>query len=251
MEQQLQQRNEVIQRIEQWHRIRLGKMTSSKWHLFDVKNSADDSPSVGVKTYIRKLLWQLITGHDEGEMNVYALKFGTEWEPFAAKEVEKRYNSEYFIDEFIQHPTLPYYGGSADGFITITGIDTTTELKCPTGDEHLQNIKLLKDIDTCKKEWPEIYAQCQSNMNLQGTKMALAVSFQHEAGDIMYKDLMLPRNDEYIAEKMAKMANAWEYMQKEAKEYGIDILAKYAEYSQPVQSVLHPIEDNHQYAKSA
>lgn len=223
---------EIRQGSEQWRRVRLGKFTSSKWHLFTVNGKTPGEPSAGVKTYITELLWELICGHSN-DFDTWEMKFGKEWEPFAAKEVEKKYKSEYFADECIQHPSLRYYCGSPDGYIVINGMPVTPELKCPTGKEHLVNIKLLKDVETCKTGWPEIYGQCQSNMNLQNTQMALAVSFQNEAGEIMYKDLMIPRDDIYISKTMSKMAEAWDWMQKEAKEYGIDILAKYEEYSKP------------------
>ena len=222
------------QGTEQWRRIRLGKMTSSKWFLFNVKNSADGSPSVGVKSYIMELLWELIEGKSN-EVETYSMKWGKEWEPFAAKAIQDKYKSEYYADGFTQHPTLPYYGGSSDGYIEINGMGVTPEIKSPTGKEQLTNILLLKDVETCKKGWPEIYAQVQSNMSLQKTKMALAVTFHPHGGDNGYKDLMIPIDEAYIADKMAKMAEAWEWMKQQAKIFGIDILAKYAEYAKPVQ----------------
>ena len=222
--------------------MRLGKFTSSKWYLFDVQKETQVEPSAGVKTYITELLWELICGHSN-EVNVWKMRHGIKWEPFAKKEVEKRYGTEFYDDEFIQHPDLPYYGGSPDGYIVINGIETTPEIKCPTGKEHLINIKLLKDVESCKKGWPEIYGQCQSNMYLQKTTFALPVSYQPEAGEIAYKDLMIPRNDEYIESKLLKMAEAWVWMNQEAKIYGIDILAKYAEYSKPAASHLDKITD--------
>lgn len=249
----------VNQRTEQWHRQRLGKFTSSKWHLFLVKSKTPGEPSAGVKTYITELIWELICGHSN-EVDTYAMKYGTDWEPFAKNEVRKKYGkmkldadknmvvdasgqpvweNDYYDLEFIQHPTLPYYGGSPDGEISIDGIPTTVEAKCPTGKEHLVNIKLLKDVETCKKDWPEIYCQCQSNMQLQGTKQALPLTFQHEAGPIMYKDLIIPIDQPLIDEIMPKMAEAWEWMKKEAKTFGIDdIEALYAEYAKPVDNGL-------------
>ena len=230
-----QQTNEIRQRSEMWHRLRLGKFTSSKWHLFTVKSKVQGEPSAGVKSYILELLWQLQCGHHEG-LETWQMRFGNEWEPFAKKEIEKRYNSEYFDDEFIQHPVFPYYGGSADGFIMIGNIATTPEIKCPTGKEQLINYRLLKDVETCKNGWPEIYGQVQSNMYLQETTQALAVSFQHEGGHLMYKDLIIPRDELYISDVLTKMAEAWDWMQKEATELGIDILAKYKELATPTLS---------------
>lgn len=225
--------NEIRQGTEQWERLRLGKFTSSKWHLFTVKSKTPGEPSAGVKSYITELLWELICGHSNS-VDTFEMKHGREWEPFAAKEIEKKYKSEYFADGCIQHPTLPYYCGSPDGYIVINGMPVTPEIKSPIGKEHLVNIRLLKDVETCKNGWPEIYGQCQSNMYLQKTKMALPVSFQHEGGGIMYKDLMIPYDAPYIENIMDKMAEAWIWMQAEAKIYGIDILAKYEEYAKPI-----------------
>jgi len=253
----------VNQRSEQWKKLRLGKFTSSKWHLFTVNSKVPGEPSAGVKTYILELLWELISGHSN-EVDTYSMKYGTEWEPFAKNEVRKRYgkmvldadknivvdannqpiwDNNFYDLEFIQHPTLPYYGGSPDGEMNINGIPTTIETKCPTGKEHLVNIKLLKDIETCKKQWPEIYGQCQSNMQLQGTTQALPVSFQHEAGnDLCYKDLIIPIDQPYIDMVMDKMAEAWEWMKKEAEIFGVDILAKYAEYAKQIDTGLDHLQ---------
>jgi hypothetical protein len=236
MEQQL-----TPQRSEQWFRLRLGKFTSGHAYIFMPNSKTAGEPNAGAKTFITQKLWELVCGHHK-EIKAWQLEHGNQWEPYAKKMVQDKYKSEYFDCEMVQNTILPYHCGSPDGIIEINGMDMTAETKCPVGEEHLNNIRIFKGgAERVKKDYPELYWQCQSNMYLQNTKMAIAVSFQPEAEALMYADIMLPRNDEDIALMISKMAEGWEWMNKEAAEYGIDILAKYEDFKKPVG--LQPITD--------
>jgi len=241
--QQEQQDSAILQRTENWKRLRLGKFTSGHAYIFMANSKVHGEPNATVKTFITQKLWELVTGHAK-DLKTWQMEHGNTWEPFAKKMVQDRYKSEYFDELFIQNPLLPYHGGSPDGSILINGMDTTAEIKCPVGEEQLANIKHFRSEEALKIGYPELYWQCQSNMYLQKTKIALPVTFNHEGQELMYKDMFLSRNDEDINKMFVKMAEGWEWMKKEAELYNIDILAKYAEYAKPLVNGMPPIDIN-------
>jgi hypothetical protein len=231
---QQQQPNVIIpQRTEQWKRLRYGKLTSGHAYVFMGAKGAINETS---KKFLTKKLMELIVG-DVREIDAFSLAWGRDWEPFAKQAIANKYNSEYFEADYIQNPLLPYHGGSPDGIINIKGIDTTAEVKCPVFEEALTNRRLLKSVEDCKKGYPELYWQCQSNMYLQKTPQALAASFHpHVPVHLHLSDLIIPRNDKDIELMFACMKEAWQWMEAEAKELNIDILGRYAELSQPIFS---------------
>jgi hypothetical protein len=194
------------------------------------------------KKFLRSKIMELLAG-EARDIKAPSLDHGNLWEPFAKQQVANKYQSEYFEADYIQNSDLIYHGGSPDGLITINGVLTTPEIKCPVWDESLNNRQLLATVEMCKKGYPEIYWQCQSNMHLQKTDQALAVSFHAKLPlPFVITDLIIPRRTDEIGLMLENMETAYEWMVNEAEPMGIDIPALYAEYAKPVTPAFVPVD---------
>lgn len=241
--------NPTLQKSEGWHRKRLGKFTSSMVHVFMGEKGAISKTAI---TYMATKLMELVSGNAK-EIKAYSLTHGNDWELTAKWEVARKYNSEYISEiDFIQHPALSYYGGSPDGLICIKGIDTTPEIKCPVYEEHLKNVLYMQSVETLRKEYPAIYWQIQSNCHLQKTCQGLAVTFSEllHGTDLMYKDLIVPYSEADVTLMLERLGIGWEWMQGAAKTLGIDIQAKYLEYSKPLPK-MEPLDPSKAFEYAA
>jgi hypothetical protein len=232
------------QHSQQWHNLRKGKLTSSQAYLFmgakGIKNGTSER-------YINKKVMEIVTGESTPEIKAYQLTWGTDWENFVKQHLANKYQAEYFEAEFIQHPDLCYFGGSSDGELTISGIRTTPEIKCPVFEEAIANRKLLQSVEVCRAKWPEIYWQCVGNMILQGNKQALAVSFHHQLPEpYTCTELIIPYDEADANLLLANLALAYEWLKEECKPYGIDIEARYREFA---TVVTEPKADINSYAR--
>ena len=229
-----------LQKSPEWYRKRYGRFTSSMAYVFIPQSKTEGEPNAAAKTYIMGLLWELLTGEHK-EIKAQSLTWGNDYEPYAKLAVQERYMSKFYDCGLIIDTNYPYRAGSPDGSIDINGMEYTVENKCPVGVEHLVNIKLFKSLEAVKKSYPELYWQCMQNMYLMNTKVALAASFHHQAGELSYADIHIPYNEVDMKLLIERQSEAWQWMQQQAKIFGIDILAKYAEYAQPTQNQGTPL----------
>ena len=222
------------QQTQAWFDARMAKFTSSEiWKLMGVKSLTPDAPlSETAKTWVIKKFKELTTGYAD-EIKASALEWGKTTEPLAKQELVNRHQVRMRESEFIQHPTMFYFGGSPDGSMDINGLKHTVEIKCPYDTaEHYKNILLSTDAATMRKEYPELYWQMQSNMYLQDTKIAIFVTYDHRIKvnpENIYFEAYLERNDADIALMLMQLEKAWKYYQEIGFSFNVDV----AEYLTP------------------
>lgn len=172
----------IEQGSDEWDRARLTRFTSSEWHylmecgtrpMTDDELKARPKTGKGSKTkfvpdpskmsdtglkYIRKKVWETLTGASLPQPYAYPLVYGKETEALAAEFYEQKYGVEAIKVGF--QPFGDHAGGSPDRLI---GDDEGLEIKCPSSEEQI-NYLLLTDHYDLKREYPKIYWQCISLM---------------------------------------------------------------------------------------
>lgn len=135
----------VIKDLEQgsdeWHRLRLGKVTASK--LKDVMTNArsGDGLSKTAESYMLELIVEIATGKPQDMITNKYIEWGIKTEPEARKCYE--FMNDVNVDEvsFIEHNE--HIGVSPDGLVGENGV---LEIKCPSTktqlDRYLNNISL-------------------------------------------------------------------------------------------------------------
>ena len=126
----------LIQGSEEWHAVRLGKITASR--LGDLMKKT----KYGESTYKTRLRMELaierITGKSTNTFMTQAMYDGVEREPDARTLFEAVTGKEVALSGSHDHPTIPNTSASPDGLIR--GEDAVLELKCPTHITHCRNI---------------------------------------------------------------------------------------------------------------
>lgn len=131
----------TIHRVEQgspeWHALRVGKVTASR--VSDViARIKSGGYGASRANYTAELVLERLTGrHTEGFVSQDMLN-GTAREPDARAEYELRMRCEVERIGFVDHPSIPMTGASADGFV---GTDGLVEFKCPKPATHLATLK--------------------------------------------------------------------------------------------------------------
>ena len=181
---------------ENWHKIRAGRFTASEIHRLMKSGSRDMSPeelkqrpkegkgskskkiedpnlmSPDTVTYIRTKVAEVLTGRVvEGRMSGPMLD-GIEWEPYAAEYYKQKFGVELEIAGF------KMFGDHAGGSIDrrIVGVNKLLEIKCPESATHVGYLSLVDQWDL-KREKPEYYWQCMSNIHFGNFDGAVFMSF--------------------------------------------------------------------------
>lgn len=171
-----------------WDAVRLTRFTSSEWHklmecgtrpMTEAELKARPKTGKGSKTtlvpdpskmgktgitYIRKKVWETLTGKNLPQAYAYPLVYGKETEPEAVQFFEDKFNlltQEVGFQVFGDHA-----GGSPDRLI---GEDEGLEIKCPSSDEQIDYL-MMTDYHDLKRNYPEYYWQCVSLMLFTGRK---------------------------------------------------------------------------------
>lgn len=227
--------NEIISLAEQgtdiWDKVRLGKFTSSEMHrlmtdgkrpmtkeeIESMKLAGSKSKattiadatvlSEGARTYVLEKVAEDITGESAYFEN-FATKWGTEHEPIARNEFEKRMKLDVEQVGFV--PFNEFSGGSPDGiFYTAEGNkDGILEIKCPYNSaNHIEHL-LIQDQKYFKDNFKEYYWQMQSNMLFTGTSKAWFISFDPRAKDhaLFMMLFVADKLDHELIEKKIKVA---------------------------------------------
>lgn len=108
----------MLQRSEEWHAVRAGKLTASRV-----------AAALGLDPYMsRQKLWRQLTGEEEQGPPTQRMQDGIHAEPYAIAQYE--IESGYLIEPvgFVPHPSIPWLGASPDGLINADGL---VEVKCP------------------------------------------------------------------------------------------------------------------------
>lgn len=134
--------NNDLQRTEEWHNARLGKITASM--VYDVcSRGAKGQTLKAYEDYKMQLALERITGNPTESFSNAAMQWGTETEPLA----KEAFTLQTMIDVqdvgFKDHPSIENFGASPDGkLIDMFGkpLNKLIEIKCPTSKTHLETL---------------------------------------------------------------------------------------------------------------
>jgi putative phage-type endonuclease len=176
----------IEQGSNEWHLLRLGKVTASR--IADVLSKGKSGESASRRNYRTELVVQRLTGLPGESFSNAAMEHGVRTEPLArtAYEVEK----QQFVEQvaFIDHPSIEWFGCSPDGLVA----DGLIEIKCPNSTTH---VDYLADNKPPAKYIPQM--QCQ--MAVTGRQWCDFVSFDPRLpDDLQLFVVRLERDQEYI-----------------------------------------------------
>lgn len=178
----------IKQGTEEWHQIRLGKVTASR--VADVMSKVKTGESAGRKNYKMDLVVERLTNNPTSSFSSPSMQWGTETEPLARMAYEAF--TGVFVDQvaFCNHPTIKNFGCSPDGVIG----DGLIEIKCPNTITHVDY--LMAGIPPAK-----YVPQMQTQMACTGAKWCDFVSFDPRLPlELQLFVVRLDRDEAYIHE---------------------------------------------------
>ena len=184
----------IEQGSEQWHQLRLGKITASR--IADVIAQIKSGEAASRADYRIELVSERLSGKpSEGFTNAH-MERGIELEPFARAWYEVERGEFVKQVPFIDHPTIKNAGASPDGIVG----EGLIEIKCPMMKTH---IKYLLDDRVPAKYMPQMAWQ----MACTESKWVDFVSYCPELpADMQMFIKRYERDDAYIAELATKVA---------------------------------------------
>lgn len=158
--------NELIEQgTDEWHAVRIGKITCSR--LGELMAKTKSGYSASRENYLTEVLLEQLTGIEEQHFVSRDMLNGIETEPEARAVYEAVTGNTVIETGFHAHPFIESFGGSPDGLI---GDDGMLEIKCPKARTHLETL-LTKTIDR------GYFLQVQGNMECTGRKWCDFVSY--------------------------------------------------------------------------
>jgi putative phage-type endonuclease len=151
--------NDIEQRSDAWHEIRLGKVTASR--VADVIAKTKSGYSASRDNYMAQLVCERLTGQKGESFTNAAMQHGTDTEPLARSAYEAY--ADVMVEEvgFVQHPKIEQAGASPDGLVGLFGM---LEIKCPNTATHIDTL-LSQTVPTkyitqmqwqmrcCERQW--------------------------------------------------------------------------------------------------
>lgn len=127
---------EVKQGSDEWHQMRLGKVTASR--IQDVMATiASGKPAATRAKYMAELVAERMTGKPYQGFRSRSMDRGNEVEDQARATYEMLTGNRVHEVSFVPHPVIPMAGASPDGLI---GCEGGLELKCPDTHTHLATL---------------------------------------------------------------------------------------------------------------
>jgi len=147
-----------------WNLARVGRFTASEMYklMTDPRSKEDKAAgklSESAQTYVKQKVAEVLTGQPKSESYAYPLVYGKELEPQAIEYFVKRTGFTYEPAMFV--PFGDHSGGSPDGYINDTDL---IEVKCPFQSENQVDYLMLTDQYDLKRNHPNHYWQCMSNL---------------------------------------------------------------------------------------
>ncbi|PPC95205.1 MAG: exonuclease [Methylotenera sp.] len=206
--------DEILQKSEDWHQLRCGKWTGSKFHDVLAKKK-DGKPTQKREDLIWDIATERIQGYQPSGMTSYSLKWGNDNEPLARQSYEIKTGE--FVEEiaFIKHPKYDFVGVSPDGLI---GSEGMIEIKSPSSPK----VHLQRWIDGVPDEY---VAQLQGGLWVTGRKWIDFISYDGDTDDRfkllvirVYRDEAFINNleDEILKAELEVQALIVELMKKVA-----------------------------------
>lgn len=188
----------IIESMEQgsreWLDLRLGKVTASKFS--DVMtNGRGGKHSVTAKSYMIKLVAEILRGQPMPFFENDAMRFGTETEPQARAMYELKNDVDVKEVAFVE--LNEFVGVSPDGLVGDEGL---LEIKCPNTETQIK--RFLDDVGLPK----EYEAQVQGQLWVTGRKWCDFVSFDPRIDvEASYIQTRVYRDEEYISKLEEKV----------------------------------------------
>lgn len=126
---------EVAQGTDEWHQLRLGKVTASR--IADVMARTKTGPGAARKNYAAELVAERLTGERGASFTNAAMQWGTDQEPHARAAYEFLTDATVREVGFVDHPAIDMAGASPDGLV---GDDGLVEIKCPNTATHIDTL---------------------------------------------------------------------------------------------------------------
>ena len=123
----------ILQRSEDWHSERCGKVTASR-----VKDlNAKPTKGKALNALGLTILAERVTGVQEEIKPTAAMQWGTDQEPYAIAAYENKTGNFVLGNGVIDHPFIEMFAASPDGLV---GEDGQIEVKCPNTTTHLNTL---------------------------------------------------------------------------------------------------------------
>lgn len=158
----------IEQGTEEWHALRLGKVTASQMVNVMMKPEA-----AGFQNYRAQLVCERLTGRATETFKSAAMEHGTETEPQARAMYTMATGRDVQQVAFLDHPSIAMAGCSPDGLVGKLGM---VEIKCPQPTEHIRTL-----IGGAIKR--QYALQMQWQMACTGREWCDFVSFCPDLGD--------------------------------------------------------------------
>ncbi|MCW3109901.1 MAG: YqaJ recombinase family protein [Segetibacter sp.] len=180
------------QRSEEWHKIRLGRFTSSELHKLMTSTSRPMTTteleaekanggkkktitdvsllSDGAVTYVLEKVSETIT-EEKTQASSKAIEWGVLYEPEAIQFFSQSIDREIFASTFV--PFGEHSGGTPDGETK----DFIIEVKCPFVSSNHVKYFLYNSAEDLKEDKPEYYWQIQGNLLFTGKDKAFFISY--------------------------------------------------------------------------
>lgn len=127
--------NDMLQRTDEWHAARLGKVTASR--LSDVIARTKTGWGASRANYMAELVAERLTGQPAERFISAAMKRGTEVEPEARAAYSWHVDMDIQEVGFVAHNRIRDTGASPDGLVGDNGL---VELKCPETATHIDTL---------------------------------------------------------------------------------------------------------------
>lgn len=181
--------DDIIQGSEEWHAMRLGKVTASR--VADVIAKTKSGYSTSRANYAAQLIVERLTGTPTENFTNAAMQWGKDMEPEARTAYEFYRAEEVEQVPFIDHPTIGDSGASPDGLV---GVDGLVEIKCPITATHIETL-------TGRSAPAKYITQMQWQMACTGRKWCDFVSYDPRMPESMrFFCTRIDRDNQMIAD---------------------------------------------------
>lgn len=203
---------ELVQGTKEWYAARCGKITASCFGKLAGSGRSGGGFTQTAITYMTQVLAERITGVPQDEIQSKYLDHGNKHEPTARQLYQWHLSASQVLNQvgFVDHPKLPFCGGSPDCLI---GDDGVLEIKCPyTVHTHLAHIE---NDGTSDRDY---LWQMQGNLWITGRKWCDFVSFHPYVPEpLRFHVVRYERDEDVIEEIEERVTRALEQVAIRAK----------------------------------
>lgn len=184
-----------LQRTEQWHADRAGRITASRF-VDVVAKTAAGKPKAERAKYMREVVFERLAAQAKHSVSSKSLNWGTEVEDFAIDAYELRTGLITARSPFVVHPRYDFIGASPDRLV---GVDGGCEVKCP----HDEGVH----IETWLSGMPEDHIpQVQGGMLVTGRAWWDFISYDPRQGERFRLYVQrIERDQAYINSMLAEL----------------------------------------------